>query len=108
MTLDAEHAPVDSDLSLRAVVMAPPLRREAGGWAFPIAAAGSDRVVPGEVRVSDELQERSRFREHEVWRVEGLVEFSRVQGVALDVDIAPGFLVLHARSAQRVAPTPLG
>ncbi|WP_258072321.1 hypothetical protein [Rathayibacter sp. AY1G1] len=43
-----------------------------------------------------------------MWRVEGLVEFARVLGVALDVDIAPGFLVLHARSAQRVAPAPLG
>jgi len=53
--------------------------------------------------VCDELMERSGFREHEVWRIDGRADFARVQGVALDVDIAPGFLVLYARSAQRVA-----
>ena len=95
-------------MSLRAVVVAPALRREDGGWAFPVAAAGSARVVLGEVRVSDELMERSRIREHEVWRIDGRADFVRVQSAALDVDIAPGFLVLHARSAQRVAPAPLG
>ncbi|WP_157603224.1 hypothetical protein [Rathayibacter sp. Leaf299] len=76
MTLDDAPAPADSDLSLRAVVVAPALRREAGGWAFPIAAAGSARVVLGEARVSDELMERSRFREHEVWWIDGRADFA--------------------------------
>lgn len=104
MTLDTAPSPADSDLSLRAVVVAPALRREAGGWAFPVAAAESAGVVLGEVRVSDELMERSRFREQDVWWIDGRADFARVQGVALDIDIAPGFLVLHARCAQRIAP----
>lgn len=107
MTHDAVAFPADSDLSLRAVVVAPPLQRDTGDWAFPVAAAGSARITLGEVRVTAELMERSRFREHDVWRIDGGIDFARIPGAALDIDIAPGLFVLHAHSAQRIAPAPM-
>ncbi|KQQ20776.1 hypothetical protein ASF48_09300 [Rathayibacter sp. Leaf299] len=56
-----------SDILIRAVILAPPLRLESGDWAFPIAAGHSRDVVLGEVRVDARLMSPSQFAEHGEW-----------------------------------------
>lgn len=104
-------APVDldtpaSDILIRAVILAPPLRLDSGDWAFPIAASRSPDVVLGEVRVDERLMAPTQFAEHEEWWIEGVVEFVRNRNAAVDEDIAPGLVTIFAIEAERVGLEP--